>query len=53
MRNSVSDQRSTSSAKFMNQNIVSMKKLCEGFHKVYDIYNPALKAYLSDEDYVR
>ena len=33
MRNSVSEQRSTSSAKFMNQNIVSMKKLCEGFPK--------------------
>ena len=53
MGNSVSDQSSTSSAKFKNQNIVSMKKLCEGFQKVYDIYNPALKAFLSDKDYVR
>ena len=53
MRNSVSDQRSTSSAKFMNQNIVSMKKLCEGFQKFMIIYNPALKAFQSDEDYVR
>ena len=34
MRNSVSDQSSTSSAKFVNQKFISMKKLCEGFQKL-------------------